>query len=177
MNDSAAHLTQMFLEAYEAYADALYRFCLLRIGGAEEAADMVQEIFMKTWDYMQAGREIGNMRAFLYTSAGHLVIDRYRRRKPEDSLDRLEEETGFDAPTDETERTIDQIDGTFVLSLLSELPETYAEALALRYIEGLSLSEMAELLGQSENTLAVRVHRGLEKLRLLWNAEKLQENT
>jgi RNA polymerase sigma factor (sigma-70 family) len=47
------------------------------------------------------------------------------------------------------------------------LPQKYEQVISLRYIKGLSLKEIAALTKQSENTVAVQVHRGLMKLRKL----------
>ena len=161
-----------FLEAYASYADSIFRFCLLRLGERERAEDMVQEVFMKTWNYMQEGQEIKSMRAFLYTTAGHLVIDEYRRRKPQSSLDELSEETGFDpAGDDGSDKMIDIHDGGEAMKLLSRLPDSYREVIYMRYVGELSLSEMSDILSQSENTIAVRIHRGIEMLKQIWNRQ------
>lgn len=171
MSKAHDHLKQEFMEAYRLYADAIYRYCILRLGDGERVCDMVQDVFMKTWDYMRSGQSIVNMRAFLYTTAGRLVIDEYRKRKPIESLEILRED-GFEPGFDETERQMDKIDGTQAITLLSSLPAKYGEAIYLRYVDELSLSEMSEILGESENTLAVRVHRGIALLRKVFNHDQ-----
>ncbi len=127
---------------------------------------------MKTWNYMNAGGDIGNIRAFLYKTAGNLVIDEYRRRKNNESLDTLSEEVGFDPSFDDTSRTMERMDGEKAIKLISKIPETYGEVIFMRYVQELTLSEIADITGELENTIAVRIHRGIAKLQKIWNHEQ-----
>jgi len=172
MKDTNAQLKDRFLEAYATHADAIFRYCFFRLGDKEKVTDLVQDIFMKTWEYMRTGQVIGNMRAFLYTTASHIVIDEYRKRKPQESLDTLLVETGFEPSVDDSDRHINELDGAEAMELLHLIPESYSEVIFMRYVEELSLSEISDILGESENTIAVRVHRGIGMLRKLWDHEK-----
>ena len=49
--------------------------------------------------------------------------------------------------------------------LLGELPLVYREVLTLRFVEGFLPKEIAELTGESANTVSVRITRGLQKVR------------
>lgn len=53
--------------------------------------------------------------------------------------------------------------------LIACLPQKYIKIMRMRYIQDLSLKEISLITGQSKNTIAVQVHRGLNKLRLLYN--------
>ena len=52
-----------------------------------------------------------------------------------------------------------------LLEALHELPETQAEAIRLRYMEGLSLAQIVERMGKSDTAVAGLLKRGLQKLR------------
>lgn len=174
---SNAAATEGFLKAFDAHADALFRYCLFRIGDRERAVDMTQDIFMKTWNHIyNNGSAIGNMRAFLYASARNLVIDEYRKRKPISSLDALEEDTGYEPSVDEYDSMINRLDGAEAIALLSQIPEPYNEAIFMRYVQELSLGEISDITGESENTIAVRIHRGIGKLQKLFNREIEKDN-
>lgn len=54
-----------------------------------------------------------------------------------------------------------------MMNALHELPETQAEAIRLRYMEGLPLKEIVERMGKSETAVAGLLKRGLQKLRVL----------
>ncbi len=164
-----------FLEAYETYSDALFRFCFFKLNDRELAKDLVQETFMKVWAYISKGGEIGNIKAMLYKAAGNMIIDEYRKKGRREgkfeSLDALHDE-GFDPGFDDTDSWIDKIDGAKAVGLIAQIPEPYGEAVFLRYVQNLSISEIVGLTGQSDNTVCVRVHRGLSKLKELFNKDE-----
>ncbi len=171
-------LNNKFLDAYKSHADALFRFCFFKLNDRELAKDFVQDTFMKAWNNVasekNAGHDIENIRAFLYHIAGNLIIDEYRRRGnrgPSESLDDLHEQ-GFDPSEDHTGSWIDQIDGGQAIKFIKQVPEPYGEAVFMRYVQSLSLEEIAKITGESENTISVRVHRGLARLRKIFNREK-----
>lgn len=58
-----------------------------------------------------------------------------------------------------------------LMSALHELPETQAEAIRLRYMEGLPLSEIVERMGKSDTAVAGLLKRGLQKLRVIMKSE------
>ena len=58
-----------------------------------------------------------------------------------------------------------------LMSALHELPETQAEAIRLRYMEGLPLSEIVERMGNSDTAVAGLLKRGLQKLRVIMKSE------
>ncbi len=170
-------LNKTFLDAYQVNADALFRFCYFKLSDRELARDFVQETYMKAWKYLVEKptdqKEMENLRAFLYKIAGNLVIDEYRRRgnrMPHESLENLHEQ-GFDPSEDETASWIDKIDGKEAIQLIKKVPEPYGEAVFMRYVQSLTLQEIAEITGESENTISVRVHRGLARLKKLFNRE------
>ncbi len=157
-----------FLAAYEEHADALYRYCYFKINDTEIARDLLQDTFAKTWNYIASGNTVSNMKAFLYRSINNEIIDEYRRKKHA-SLEVMAEESGFDPVAPEMSSHEELLDGKRVLTLLGHLPKLYRDAIFMRYVEELSLTEIAEILGESENTISVRVHRGIKKLRELFD--------
>src|SRR3989344_2664527 len=80
-----------FLEAFQEYSDALFRHAFFRLSDREKALDAAQDAFLKTWDFIQGGGEVKNFKSFLYRVLHNLIIDEYRKSRP-DSLDVLLEE-------------------------------------------------------------------------------------
>ncbi len=105
------------------------------------------------------------MKAFLYHVLNHLIIDEYRRKKTA-SLSTLSEE-GYEPATDHSERLFNIFDGRAALQLIQHLPVKYQKVMRMRYIQNLTLKEIALITGQSRNTLAVHACRGLQKLKAL----------
>lgn len=128
--------------------------------------DLVQDTFLKTWKYLVKGGEIEIMKAFLYHILNHLIIDQYRKRKTS-SLDVLVEK-GFEPGIDTTATLFDTLDGKAATLLILKLPLIYQKVMHMRYVQSLSLKEMSSCTGQSQNAVAVQVHRGLAKLKLLY---------
>ena len=158
-----------FLKAYEEYSDALFRHCYFRVYNRDRAKEIVQETYMKAWDYAREGNEIDNMRAFLYQVATNIIIDEARKKKKraELSLEVLQEEYGFDPGEDRRNEMVDRLEGKMLMVFLKDLDEKYREAVYMRYIDNLHPREIAEITGESENVISVRIHRGLRKLRRL----------
>ena len=162
-----------FGEAYERYSDELFRHCTLRLSDRERALEITQETFLKAWQYMEQGGVVRQLRPFLYKTLHNLIIDEYRKMKSL-SLEALvqNDEGGGDIeslmPADLTntlESAIDRFDGSRALEALKQLPDAYREVLVMRYVDGLSPKEIAHAIGESENAVSVRVHRGLKKLK------------
>ncbi len=163
-----------FTVAFNEHADALFRYCHFKIADRETAKDVLQQTFMKTWLYMSEGNEVTNIKSFLYKTAGNLIIDYYRKKKPL-SLDMLMEE-GFDRGFDESKTLQNKLDGSTALKLLRKVPDGYREILFMRYVQELSLKEIAEITGETENNIAVKIHRGLIKVKELFYKAENEKN-
>ncbi len=157
-------------DSYMDYNKKLCRYAASRTHNAELGEDLVQHAFLKTWTYLVKGGKINSMEAFLYHVLKSLIIDEYRKRKTT-SLDQLMEK-GFDVSTDDTHRVVDVIDGKQIAELIPKLPITYQRVVRLRYLQDLSLEEVSSITGESKNTVAVKVHRGLAKLKKLMEEEE-----
>ncbi len=154
-----------FIQAYHDNADALFRYCLFKVSDRERAIDLVQECFTKTWSYVAEGKTVDSFKPFLYRTLNNLIIDEYRRKK-DTSLDALVDQ-GFDVGMDPREALLDSLDGKRAVALLQKLPEEYREVIYLRFVDGLSFAEIADATGENTNTLTVRAHRGIKKLKEL----------
>lgn len=154
--------------AHRDYEKGLKAHAFFKISSREMSEDLVQDTFLKTWEYLVKGGRIDMMKAFLYHVLNNLVVDEYRKRKIY-SLDALLEK-GYEPSVDHTERLSNVFDGKIAIFLIQRLPERYRKVMRMRYVQDLSLSEMSLITGQSKNTMAVQVHRGLEKLKFLYNA-------
>ncbi len=160
---------QLFEQAYMENADALFRYCFFRTGDRETAKDFLQETLVKSWKYIAEGHRVENLKPFFYKVMHNLIIDSYRNNKKKtSSLEAMQDDDGFDPSIDDSDHLRDQIDGEKAIKMIEEVPEPYREAVIMRYVQGLEISEIAEILGQSENAVNVRIHRGIDKLKKLY---------
>jgi RNA polymerase sigma factor (sigma-70 family) len=160
-------IEKSFLESYDAYNDAIFRYCYFKTSDREKALDLTQDTFTKTWEYLASGKKIDNIKAFLYRVATNAITDGYRKKRS-DSLDEMQEE-GYDKSTDEHEKTLVSIESEEVMKYLEELDEPYKEILTLRFIHDLSIDEIIQITGESGNTISVRIHRAIDKMRSRMN--------
>lgn len=168
-------LQKNFLTAYDTYSDSIFRFCFFKLNDRELAKDLMQETFTKVWlSTSKRDVQINNIKALIYKIAGNLIIDEYRRRGRREtvaSLDTLHED-GFDPSFDDTDSVRDIIDGKEAIQLISKIREPYGESVLMRYVQDLTLTEIAEITGETENTISVRIHRGISILKKLYNHEE-----
>lgn len=160
-----------FVKAYDLHADAIFRYCYFRLKDRERAKDLMQETFAKTWAYLQSGKHVENMRAFLYKVAYNATMTELGRAKVQ-SLDALAEEAGYDPPDERTPLPSDDAEHALLMRRLDELDEDARDTLVLRYMNGLPVKEIAEMRGEEPNAVSVRIHRALKILR-----EKMEPTT
>jgi len=155
-----------FIESYDEYSDAIFRHCYMKTSNRETAKDLVQETFVRAWKHVSEGKEMDNPKAFIYKIANNLIIDWYRKKKSV-SLDSMQE-GGFDVATTEHERTPEISDGAMAMENFEKLSDIYREVLTLKFVEGLQPKDIAEIIGESENVVSVRINRGIKKLQEIY---------
>lgn len=171
MKETNNKTEKVFMESYEEFSDAIFRYALFQTSNKETALDITQDTFIKTWQYLQKGAEVENIRAFLYRVAKNLIID-HRRKKKSSSLDQILE-AGVDFT--EEENVLEEKEKDFekaqdkqrVLKAVEKIDEKYKEILLMRYIEEMSIKEIGDILDKSQNHVSVMIHRGVEKLKKL----------
>ncbi|MGI8764424.1 MAG: sigma-70 family RNA polymerase sigma factor [Ilumatobacteraceae bacterium] len=150
---------------YRAHGPELYRFVVRQIHDESRAADVVQEVFLRTW--RAAGRfdpEIASVRVWLFAIARNATIDESRRRAarplqmvPPDDLDQNESTpSGHDAV----------MNTWLVEEALRRIGEPHRVAVVETYLRGRPYEDVAGELGVPVGTLRTRVFYGLKALRL-----------
>jgi len=166
-----------FIEAYDLYADDVYRFVFFKIGNTEEAKDLTSAVFLKVWNYAQSkGLDASkSLRAFIYKTARNSIIDHYRQlRETEARLDSGEGgliDTLADEKQDLVKQTEILSDMALVMASLGKLKEEYRETILMRFIDELSFAEIAEVTGKTVGSVRIQTFRALQALKDL-----LEEN-
>lgn len=154
-------------DAHNSFAPGLEKHALYKTSNIDTGHDLVQDTFLKTLLYLQKGGKVMMMRSFLNHILRDLIIDEYRKNKTT-SLETLLEK-GFDLSFDDQKVIEDIFDGKQIVLLIPLLSRKYRLVMHMRYIQDLSLKEISLITGQSQNTVAVQAHRGLEKLKTLYD--------
>jgi RNA polymerase sigma-70 factor (ECF subfamily) len=154
---------EYFLEMHTLYADAIFRFCVMKVSNREIAQDLTQEAFMRLWQTFRDGKHVENVRALLYTMTRNLITDWYRRKKSV-SLDVLTED-GVEFAGDDHHDTLQSSEVREAIGWIHTLDARDQEVLLLRFVEGLQPREIAHALGEPVGRISVRINRATEKLR------------
>jgi RNA polymerase sigma-70 factor, ECF subfamily len=143
---------------FDRYAGRVHALAMRILSDADEAEDVVQEVFVQVWrDAARFDAQRGTPQAWVCTIARSRALDRLRRRTAR------REDPPESAPGASTaSSTADEI---AVRQALGELPEEQREALELAYYEGLTQSEIALRLAAPLGTIKTRMRSGLLRLR------------
>ena len=139
---------------------ALYAHAHRRLGNHEAAEDAVQDTLLRAYRALPSFDGDLRLRAWLHRILTNVCHDESNRRKRQVGLiDKLEAQP-FELAPDPIDEAVLHDTVRIMNSALAELPESYREALVLRYVDGLSFREVAEITGVSEENARARVHRG-----------------
>ena len=154
------------------HQDRIYSYILRVIKNEYVANDIFQETFVKAIMTIRQGRytENGKFPAWISRIAHNLIIDYYRQEKSENLQSVDLTEVDILNRRDLCEETIEDViitDQIFadVKYLIEELPDLQKEVLKMRYYQGLSFKEIAELTGVSINTALGRMRYAILNLR------------
>jgi RNA polymerase sigma-70 factor (ECF subfamily) len=161
---------QNFEQAYIDYAKKIYRYLYWQTSDSALAEDLTSEAFSRAWHKRQTFGD-GSVQAWLFRIARNLLID-YRRKKKElplqDSAEIVESLSRNGLAT-----TYEQADEIWHMRLaLDTLPDNLRGVTVLRFIEELSVREVAEILDLSESNVRVLQFRALKLLRRTLESEK-----
>ena len=154
------------------HQDRIYSYILRVIKNEDVANDIFQETFVKAIMTIRQGRytENGKFPAWISRIAHNLIIDYYRQEKSENLQSVDLTEVDILNRRDLCEETIEDViitDQIFadVKYLIEELPDLQKEVLKMRYYQGLSFKEIAELTGVRINTALGRMRYAILNLR------------
>ncbi len=151
-------------ELYDRSGDALFALALWITGSRDEAAEVVQDVFVKLAARAAPRTKVRRPRAYLLAIARSTAIDRLRARRPVEPADDLL----LEAPADDP---VGRVDSATASRYLRRLPRSQREAVYLRYFAELSFAEIGRVTGVSLFTAASRCRLGLRKLRLWMEVE------
>jgi RNA polymerase sigma-70 factor, ECF subfamily len=166
LRDGDVAVVQMLVEEYQ---DRLVRYLVYVLGRRDGVDDVVQETWLRVMERGKSYDGRSRFEPWLFTVARHLAIDFLRRRR-EVSLDAEEDGRAVVAAP------VSQVMSPFALAARTEDAERLAaamqglqavtrEALVLRFLEDMSLQEIAAVVQAPVPTVAARIYRGLAALR------------
>lgn len=161
------------LDAYLERRDALTRFFALRTRSADQAEDIVQDIFLKLQAMTpQAVAEVQSPAAFLYRLGSNIMLDRARGQGRSDKRDNDWARAGgvsgsgdavSDSPSAE-DATWARLKLGRVIAAIRTLPPNAQTAFRLHKLEGLTHAETAQAMGMSRSAVEKYVSAALQHL-------------
>jgi len=159
-----------FAALYQSYHGRLYRYLRTRVPTDEDAADLVQQVFVHVLDAIPTYRSTkGTFVGWLFRIARNAATDWNRRHKPMLTWDRLPEELHPHIDVDMDAELARRGDVVRVRKLLNSLPLERREIVALRFAGGLTIPEIAAALGKGEKATRKKLARTLRKLEELYD--------
>jgi RNA polymerase sigma-70 factor (ECF subfamily) len=160
---------------YDRYVDKIYRYIFFKVGGREQSEDLTSQTFLKAWDaigdYEWRNYPFG---AWLFRIAHNLVVDHHRSRRESVSLDDASPQLEARANTDpiRPDRMLAQaLAEDRVRRAIERLTDEQQQVLVLRFYEGLSTTEVADLMGKRNGAIRGLQFRALSGLRDLLERE------
>ncbi len=154
-------------QLYEMNYTSIYRYLYYRTGQVQVAEDLTAEVFLKMVQALPAYRQTNcAFRSWLFQIARNLAIDHYRRTSTHNTEVLLDEEEIGQEGVDEV-LDINLTRQTLQVSL-SRLSDIQRDVIVLRFVEGLSLQEVAEVLHRTEDAI-----KGLQRRALLLMRQSL----
>jgi RNA polymerase sigma-70 factor, ECF subfamily len=161
----------MFQHEAVKHLTSLYNFALWLAKNEGDAADLVQETYLRAFRFRHRFRPGTNLRAWLFRILRNAFIDSYWRRTRESATEEGDAEQGS-ATLAEVEgvggvgsEPIDRVIRMDLGEALEQLPDQFRTAIVLSDVEGLSVEEIAEIMDCPQNTVKTRLFRGRRLLR------------
>ncbi len=149
---------------YNQYAQKIYVYFYHRLGDRQLAEDLTGDVFVRVVEAADTPRFADtSLSGWLYRIAHNRLVDYLRRRREEVELPaQLPLRNGDQDPTAVAERKLAQ---DRLRQALAQLTEEQRQVIILRFGEGLTAREVAEVMGKRENAIWQLQHRALNNLR------------
>jgi RNA polymerase sigma-70 factor (ECF subfamily) len=149
---------------YDDYAPLVYAYIYRRVGDPLLAEDLAGQVFVRVLSAIQRDRAWRiSFRAWLYRIAHNVVVD-YRRGQPDEPILQLDEDRRA-AGDDPAAELRDKLSRERLLAAVQDLTDDQQQVLVLRFGEGLTARQVAEVMGKSVSAVEALQYRGLASLR------------
>ena len=155
-----------FSELIDRYQNLVYTVVLRVVKVKEEAEEVSQDTFLKAFESLGSYRGESKFSSWLYSIAYRKALDRVRKNNRMKPVELVE---------DITEKNVEDIDNALhfleqkerndtIQKCIEQLPEKEAAIITFYYFEDMSVREISEITGLTEDNVKVKLHRSRKKL-------------
>lgn len=149
--------TPTFNELYARHADAVFRRCMLLLASRSDAEDVSQQVWVKAHFHLDRFRSDASHATWLFRIATNECLNFMRARK---DVSRGDVDVRLTVP-DHADAANSKID---VTNLLSGVSNEERALLVMKYLDGYSYREIADMTGSGESAVKMRVKRLKERV-------------
>ncbi|MFQ5605743.1 MAG: RNA polymerase sigma factor [bacterium] len=170
MLDYASGNPEAFEELFRRYGTRIYNLFLRSLNQTELAQDLLQECFLRVIESKSRYRPTKNFSNWIFTIAMNLIRDKYRaqtRRRMEPISESLGlNESGPELHNQRPDKNVEKLQiKEAIVTAINTLANDQREVIILCKYQGLSFSEIAEILKISPAAAKQRAYRGMQNLR------------
>jgi RNA polymerase sigma-70 factor (ECF subfamily) len=141
---------------YQRFAGYVYAILVARLS-PDAAADLVQDVFVQALERIGSLRDPAAFPGWIAAIARNRGVDALKRQPKMETID---DRHAAASPSPEA-----RIDAARALAAIRRLPDAYRETLVLRFVQGLTGPEIADITGLTPDSVRVNLHRGFKLLR------------
>ena len=150
--------------ALDAHESALIAYARRLLGDADRARDVVQDTFLRLC--RQEPADLGDPRPWLFTVCRNRALDELRRRRHVEATAEPQVVNGKAGHGPAPDTVVERRDAArAAVEALDTLPAKEREVIHLKFREGLSYRQIAEITGFSLSHVGVLIHTGMKRLR------------
>lgn len=169
MQNKRERYEKQFVAMFDKFETSVYKLAFYLLGDKDEAKDVTQDVFMKAWRVFPNLR-MGTVKSWLLKTTNNLCIDLLRRRKFQSNKDVKEDEFLWEIPdisSNPEDKCLNKEMQKLVRNAVDKLPPSFRSAIVLREFEGLSYTEISEILDLPLGTVKSNIYRGRRTLKEL----------
>lgn len=152
----------MSVDLNEQY-DKIFRYCYFKLRNRTVAEDITQETFLRFLEMQNRGNSIVKEMHYLYTIAGNLCADEFRKKQTEELTDNI---------PDDKDHEDDILTNVALGSAMKKLSAEDRELIMLRYVNEVPVNVLSKLYGISRFTMSRRLRKILSFLKNEFNGEE-----
>ena len=171
---AAARDPDAIAKLYDLYAPKIQSFIYHRTSDPFVTEDLTGQVFLQMLEAMRGGKGWRtSFSGWIYRIAHNLVVDYYRKRSQATYTSIDDAPTLSNGDSDPYQTAAAKLENDALLRAINQLTEEQAQVITLRFLEGYSISEVADMLNKTEGAVKALQFRGMASLRRILEKQAL----